>query len=309
MDKNERRNRKNKQRLISLVLILLIVIINLLNVYIFNKYNNQNSFNEIENSNNEVKKLENKLDELKLSLDKYTNTEKYIKIEKEKFINNAKKLESKISDKKSNKKIAYLTFDDGPYYNTYKVLEILEENDVKATFFTTNINGERCYDKKSENCRVMYNEYLKYGHTIANHTYTHGIKYGLYSSSDSFINAVTNQENLIKDETNGYITNIVRFPGGSSTARNLKGEIIEKLREKGYGWVDWTAQDGDGGNLQTIEQARNIFYKSIDEDIEVILFHDYNSITTSLLPEFIKYLKDNNYILLPLFYESIMINK
>ena len=48
---------------------------------------------------------------------------------------------------------------------------------------------------------------------------------------------------------------------------------------------------------------------SIDEPIEVILFHDYSKITTSLLPEFIEFLQNKGYILLPLFYESNMIHK
>ena len=46
-----------------------------------------------------------------------------------------------------------------------------------------------------------------------------------------------------------------------------------------------------------------------NEDIEVILFHDYNYITLEALPEVIEYLKDDNYVLLPLFYESRMVNK
>ena len=48
---------------------------------------------------------------------------------------------------------------------------------------------------------------------------------------------------------------------------------------------------------------------TINEDIEVILFHDYSNITLSTLPEVIEYLRDNNYVLLPLFYESKMVNK
>ena len=47
----------------------------------------------------------------------------------------------------------------------------------------------------------------------------------------------------------------------------------------------------------------------MNDDIEVILFHDYNRITTSILPGFIEYLQNNNYVLLPLFYDSVMIKK
>ena len=63
------------------------------------------------------------------------------------------------------------------------------------------------------------------------------------------------------------------------------------------------------GYLPNKDVAWNNFTNSINQNIEVVLFHDYNKITLSILPDAIKYLKDNNYILLPLFYESNMINK
>ena len=122
------------------------------------------------------------------------------------------------------------------------------------------------------------------------------------------MDAVIKQEELVYSKT-GYKTNILRFPGGSATARGLKDSIIEKLRERGYGWVDWNAMDGDGGALDSSTQAWNIFVNSIDEKLEVILYHDYNDITISLLPDMIEYLQNNGYVCLPLFYESSKINK
>ncbi len=240
---------------------------------------------------------------------KYQNLDSSIEDIKKNYFKKIKEMEDAIIRGESDKKIAYLTFDDGPYYNTYRIFDILDQYDVKATFFTTNINGEYCYDNKSENCWIRYPEYLKKGHTIANHTYTHAIFRGLYNSTDSFMDAVVKQEDLVKELTGGYVTNILRFPGGSPTAKNLKDPIIERLRERGYGWVDWNAKDGDGGRLDSREQAWDIFTSSIDENIEVILFHDYNGITTEILPDAIDYLKNNGYQMFPLFYESNMIHK
>ncbi|MBR1386129.1 MAG: polysaccharide deacetylase family protein [Bacilli bacterium] len=250
----------------------------------------------------ELSKIEANITELDDLETKLFNTKK-------KYYGTIKELEDQIISGKNDKKIAYLTFDDGPYYNTYKVLDILDKYGVSATFFTTTINGENCYDKKDTNCLVLYKEYVKRGHTIANHTFTHAIWRGLYKSADSFIEAVINQENQVKKYADGYKTNIVRFPGGSSTAGKLKTSIIEKLREKGYGWVDWSAQDGDGGSLKSTEEAWNNLKSSINQDIEVILFHDYSSITTEILPEAIEYLDSKGYVMLPLFYESNVINK
>jgi peptidoglycan/xylan/chitin deacetylase (PgdA/CDA1 family) len=123
------------------------------------------------------------------------------------------------------------------------------------------------------------------------------------------MNAVIKQEELIKEQTDGYITKIVRFPGGTRTSGKLKGPIQEKLKERGYGWADWTCEDGDGGDLRSADQAwANIKY-GLNSDLEVILLHDYNKITISILPDLIEYLQQKGYILLPLFYESNMVNK
>lgn len=269
-----------------------------------NKYNTeyQEKKKELATKETELADIEKEIEALGKLAEKKESLRKeyYAKI---------KELEDAILAGKSDKKIAYLTFDDGPYYNTQKVFEILDRYDVKATFFTTNINGEYCFDNKKAKCWPTYKQYVEKGHTLANHTYTHGIWRGLYNSADSFMTAVINQENLIKEQTGGYITNIVRFPGGSVTAGKLKDPIIAKLRERHYGWVDWTAENGDGRDIQSTSQAWSYLKGGIDEKIEVILLHDYNSTTTNMLPEVIEYLQKEGYILLPLFYESNMVNK
>lgn len=250
----------------------------------------------------EVQDINNKIDELK-------NIDNTTKDQMKKVFELASQVEKRIQNKQTKYKIAYLTFDDGPYYNTYKVLSILKQYGVKATFFTTNINKEKCFDNRNANCHELYKEYAKANHTIANHTYTHGWNKGLYRSVDTFMDAIKKQEELIKSKT-GIVTNIARFPGGSSTPGKTKGAAMKKaLNQNGYGWVDWTAQDGDGGSLNDRATGWRKFTSSIDNPIEVVLFHDYNKVTTNMLPDVIKYLQERNYILLPLFYESVMINK
>ncbi len=59
-----------------------------------------------------------------------------------------------------------LTFDDGPHpYLTPKILDILDEYGIKATFFVIGINAERYPDALCET--------IKRGHEVGNHTYTH----------------------------------------------------------------------------------------------------------------------------------------
>ena len=308
----EKESRRNSKELIVLEILLvistlgLIVINQILGNKVINIYHKyEKLLSEYNNNENIIKKKDLEVKDLEEQINNQEDASYY----KEEYFKAIKQLEDDITSGKSSKKIAYMTFDDGPYYNTYKVLDILDRYNAKATFFTTTVNGSSCYDKKSYNCFLLYKEYAKRGHTIANHTYTHAIRKGLYASVDSFISAVKKQEEHVKKYADGYVTNIVRFPGGSGSSGKLKKDITKKLKEIGYGWVDWNGYDGDGGILKSKDQARKNFYGSINSKIEVILFHDYSSYTTSLLPEFIEYLQSKGYLLLPLFYESSMINK
>jgi len=315
MVRDKRKNRKSNF-LINTILICLIVVSTGLSVFIGilnykykvpEKTNEMVKLNEKKDKYNEIL-LNN--EELKKEHDKIENIDESTKELKEEVFKLASTLEKKIKNKETKYKIAYLTFDDGPYYATNKFLDVLKKYKIKGTFFTIGLDKDKCFDNQSKDCSTMYKKIVDNGHTIANHTYSHLIWRGLYSSANSFITQVQKQEKLIKDRT-GVTTNIVRFPGGSGTANafGLKTGITKKLKEINYGWVDWTAQDGDGGDLRTKEQALSNFKKTIDSDIEVVLMHDYSGITLSVLPTFIEYLQEKNYILLPLFYESVMVNK
>ena len=307
---------KNTRKIGTIVIIILILLILVLLFFAFNFYNSYI------NKNNEYKELNDKYDQLVLNnnqlldkqknindeLDRLVNIDDNISNIKKKVFELASQLEQKIKNGESDVKIAYLTFDDGPYYLTYDYLDVLDRYGVKATFFTIGFQKTSCYDNASYDCTKLYKEIVDRGHTIANHTYSHAIFFGLYNSVDSFMKQVEKHENYIKDLT-GVVTNIVRFPGGVASAGRLKEGIKSALKEKKYGWVDWTAIDGDGGDLRSTNEAWEKFTKSINEDIEVVLMHDYSSITLSILPKAIEYLQENNYIILPLFYESVMINK
>ena len=308
------RNKGNLKQVFIIINFILFVGMLILSYNEYQKYNNnlknkdtvtlnyQEIMNNKELDDKKIKEINDKIDELNYIDEKIKNIRNEVyKLSGE--------LEKKIKSNQTDKKIAYLTFDDGPYYNTYTVLKILKENKVKATFFTTNVNKEKCYDNKNANCHEVYAAIAKDNHTIANHTYTHGWNKGLYKSTESFMDAIKKQEELIKEKT-GIVTNIARFPGGSSTPGKTKGSAMKQaLYKAGYGWVDWTAQDGDGGSLPDYATGMKNFKGSINDKIEVVLFHDYHKVTTAMLPEVIKYLRNNNYIVLPLFYESVMINK
>lgn len=308
------RNKGKIRKIFIIINFVLVIGILTLSYLEYQKY--QNNLSKKNAVVSEYKKIMNdkevdddKIKEINDNINELNNIDEKIKKTRDEIFKLASDLEKKIKNNETNKKIAYLTFDDGPYYNTYKVLKILKQNKVKATFFTTNTNGEHCYDNRSANCHEVYKAIAKDNHTIANHTYTHGWNRGLYTNTNTFMDAIKKQENLIKEKT-GITTNIARFPGGSSTPGYSRGKLMkEALYKAGYGWVDWTASDGDGGYLKDYATGWKNFTGSIGEKIEVVLFHDYHQVTTSMLPNVIKYLQEKNYIILPLFYESVMINK
>lgn len=315
MEKNKRKNNKSLTTIIiftiTLIILLSLIIINIISINNIFKENKELEIKILNIKNDNNQELTNQKEIIK-NLNEVKNIDESINNTKNEVFKLAKELENKIIKKETTYKIAYITFDDGPYYSTNKVLDILKKYQVKATFFTIGLDKDICYDNKNFSCKETYKKIVENGHTIANHTYSHAIFRGLYSSSSSFINEVKKQESLIKDRT-GIKTNILRFPGGINTAKALAkndvSKILQELKNNNYGWVDWTAQDGDGGYLPSYNVAWNNFTNSINEDIEVILFHDYSTITISMLPKAIEYLEEKDYILLPLFYDSIKINK
>ena len=309
------RNQGKIKKYYWIIILLFLIILLSLTFFCYRKLRNNIVLEkELKHEVDLLKKEEDKNTENKNAiiseLDKLKKLDELIVLEKKEVFESAKILEQKILNHETDYKIAYLTFDDGPYYTTDKVLEVLKKYKVKATFFTIGLNKDICYDNKLKSCKETYKKEVDAGHTIANHTYSHLIFNGLYSSSDSFIEQVKKQEDLIKERT-GATTNIVRFPGGSGTANayGVKDGIIKKLKEMGYGWVDWTAGDGDGGWVANADIAWNNLVPTINEDIEVILFHDYSTPTLQILPKTIEYLQENKYIILPLFYDSVKINK
>jgi len=68
--------------------------------------------------------------------------------------------------KNSSEKVIYVTFDDGPVPEvTPRVLDMLDEYNLKATFF--------CVGENVEKYPELYNDILRRGHKTGNHTYNH----------------------------------------------------------------------------------------------------------------------------------------
>lgn len=179
-------------------------------------------------------------------------------------------------------KTMYLTFDDGPSdENTNKVLDILKEHDIKATFFLVGENVE----KHPETARRIAEE----GHSIGIHCYRHD--YGeLYESVDSYLEDFEKARNVIYEVT-GVETNIFRFPGGSVNSYN-KGvyqDIIDEMTGRGYIYYDWNASLEDAVKKSTPEElVCNARTSTFGRKKVIMLGHDVVYNTTLCLDEIIE---------------------
>lgn len=211
-------------------------------------------------------------------------------------------LEDMINAGESDYRICYLTFDDGPTYYTPQFLDKLKELDAYATFFTIG--------KSMKESSTLRNSYLRReareGHTIANHTYTHAFNGSLYKSTANFMSAVEQQDELVYKVT-GIHTDLVRFPAGSYYNPYRKSSI-KALEEAGYGWMDWVGNAFDSGdnNYSAAKTASIVINQARYDKITVILMHDWKKQTLGALDEIITTLREENYLFLPLFKESVM---
>ena len=268
---------------------------------------------EYRSADAELTKTERKNTKLAQSVKEMREMTREAETLKRKVFNLAASVEKDIDSGKSRKKICYITFDDGPYKRGKQLLKVLNKYDVKATFFLTTANGNKLPDQADESAMSMYPQYLKYGHTIGNHTYTHDYgSGGIYSDTGSFMKAVEDQQKFTEDATGGYRPQIIRFPGGSSMAGSRLEAIEKALRKKGYTWIDWTVDSGDSWGSDVANAAlikSNVLAATKEQNIMVVLFHEWSQPTIDAMPDLITSLRDQGYIFLPLFPESIMVQK
>lgn len=194
----------------------------------------------------------------------------------------------------SQEKVAYLTFDDGPTKkSTSKILDILKEENVKATFFVIGKNVK-------ENPELVKREYEE-GHYIANHGYDHSNK-KLYENEKSFIEEIKNTDVEIGKAIGkeDYQSKIFRFPNGFMSKNNKYQKIkcAKLLHEMGYGYIDWNCLNNDSiRKYSTSGLVNNLKKSAKNKGTLVILMHDmvYVSDSSKALKESIKFLKEQGY--------------
>ncbi|WP_243641253.1 polysaccharide deacetylase family protein [Xylanivirga thermophila] len=186
-------------------------------------------------------------------------------------------------------KVAYLTFDDGPSKNTPQILDILKQQDVKATFFVIGNLAEQKPD-------IIKREVAE-GHAIGNHTYSHDYK-SIYQNPDALLQDMHKTEDVLKSILGSeYECKLFRFPGGSF-GEKLK-PYKDKLDELGYNYADWNALNGDaeGRNIPVETLISKVKKTTNNKNRVIILMHDAGAKKTTVqaLPAIIEYLKGQGY--------------
>lgn len=163
----------------------------------------------------------------------------------------------------------YLTFDGGPDENTDKILDVLEQYDVKATFF---VSGNDAEDMKE-----VYKRIIKDGHTLGMHSYSNQYS-TVYGSVEAFEKDFDKLSEYLEKVT-GKKSIYYRFPGGSSNGISNVDmtEFVHILNEKGITYFDWNVSSGDTSSDCTVDDVvKNVTDGVKKYKTSVVLLHDSN---------------------------------
>jgi len=189
--------------------------------------------------------------------------------------------------KEEPEKIVYLTIDDGPSENTGPILDILEREGVKATFFVIGTQVERYPD--------LLKRAYEQGNAIGNHTYSHNYS-EIYQSPEVYLENIKKNEELIYGLI-GIRPKIIRTPGGTQT--HFSVSYFNAVDAEDYLVYDWNVVTGDAtAPLVPVETLiDNVKQQVPGKNRVILLMHDAPGKWTSVqaLPEIISFLKKEGY--------------
>ena len=203
----------------------------------------------------------------------------------------------------SETKRVFLTFDDGPSTITNTILDVLKQENVKATFFVLGSRVEANLDV----VKRMYDE----GHYIANHGYSHVYK-NIYASPQAVLDEYNKCNDVVKNAIGvpEYNSHLFRFPGGLVGGKyaEIKSQANELLKQNNIVHIDWNALNGDAetNNLTVDFELKRLQETTQNKNSIVLLMHDApaKKVTAEALPQIISYLREQGYEFMN-FYEII----
>ncbi|PPS84087.1 polysaccharide deacetylase family protein [Streptomyces sp. MH60] len=172
-----------------------------------------------------------------------------------------------------------LTFDAGPSENSARLLDILKEKRVPATFF---LLGKRHIDTYPELVRRMADE----GHEVASHTWTHKI---LTDAEPDEIRDELERPNKEIERLTGKRPTLMRPPQGRTD-----DTVHDISRELGLAEVLWTVTAKDYKTNDSDLITERVLDQSSRDGI--ILLHDIYDGTVPAVPGIIDALKKRGYV-------------
>ena len=274
----------SKEEILKIVLVVLILIMLILLIFVANY-----SINIIRNSKI-AKQYEEQIALLEKQKLEKQEAERQAKIPKltEQGMKNIENIYH------SDTKRAFLTFDDGPSSVTNTILDVLKQENVKATFF---VLGSRV-EAKPDVVKRIYDE----GHYIANHGYSH-VYENIYASPQAVLDEYNRCNDVVRNAIGvpEYNSHLFRFPGGLTGGKyaDIKSQANELLKQNNIVHVDWNALNGDAetNDLSIDFELARLQETTQNKNSVVILMHDApaKKVTAEALPQIISYLREQGY--------------
>lgn len=161
--------------------------------------------------------------------------------------------------------------------NTQQLIDILKENDAKATFFVT---GDWC-DRYADDVKLFYDA----GHAVENHSDQHPHVAGI--NINDLINDTKECSRKIKMIT-GEEPTLYRAPYGE-----FDNNLLTTIDGLGLKTIQWDVDSIDW-KKPSAEQIKKRILKNVKPG-SILLFHNDLENTTAALPEILKTLKSQGY--------------
>lgn len=175
-------------------------------------------------------------------------------------------------------KCVALTFDDGPSPYTDRLLQILQDNDARATFF---LIGNKVAANPAGARRIA-----DAGMEIGSHTWEHP---NMTTIPPEHIPAQFSRANDAIKAATGQTPKLVRTAGGL-----INDQVLAEAGRQGLADVNWDVIPFDWANDSNLAASRALLMSQIRPNA-VVLFHDTYSSTVDLVYQFIPVLKANGY--------------
>lgn len=189
----------------------------------------------------------------------------------------------------NEKKVIYLTFDDGPGAYTSKLLDVLDKYDVKATFFVIHTDYMHLLPRMAAS-----------GHKVAMHAYKHNYR-TIYSSQEAYFADLSKIQEEIFQYT-GQKSMLLRFPGGGSNTvsrnfcRGIMTALVKELKELGYAYTDWNVDSNDAGGTKTTDGVyANVTNGISGRKVSIVLQHDVKPYSVEAVEKIIQWGLKNGY--------------